>query len=74
MEDSERENAVKRERLYESILPETNFPWAKAVRKLPLSSKGRGWIEFTQLHNHMPLSLWLVMMKMYSGSAVSGTM
>ena len=53
------------------ILPEINFPWAKVVHKLPQSSKGEGWVQFSDLHHHMPLSLWLIMVKVYRGSAVS---
>ena len=66
-------DTIKRgkEKKTDSILPETNFPWAKAVDKLPQSSKGEGWVQFSELHHRIPLSLWLILIKMYKGVAVS---
>ena len=54
------------------ILPETNYPWARAVNRLPRSSKGEGWLQFSEVHHYMPLSLWLIIINMYRGKAVSG--
>ena len=53
------------------ILPETNYPWARAVHRLPRSSKGEGWLQFSEVHHYMPLSLWLIIINMYRGKAVS---
>ena len=54
-----------------SSLPESSFPWAKVVQRLPLSPKGEGWVQFSQLHHHLPLSLWLILIKVYKGIDVS---
>ena len=58
------------EQKLDPILPETNFPWAKAVHKLPQSLKGEGWLQFSEVHHYMPLSLWLIIINMYRGKDV----
>ena len=71
----EADTACKREKedgeqKLDPILPETNFPWAKAVHKLPQSPKGQGWLQFSEVHHYMPLSLWLIVINMYRGKDV----
>ena len=48
-------------------LPEANFPWALAVNRLRPPSKGVGWINFNDICQHIPLSLCVILMKIYSG-------
>jgi hypothetical protein len=65
----EKEEAAQKK--LDLILPETNYPWARAVHRLPQSSKGDGWLQFSEVHHYMPLSLWLIIINMYRGKAVS---
>ena len=68
-----KEKKEREEHGLDSILPETNFPWAKAVQRLPRfpsAPREDGWLRFSEVHHYMPLSLWLIIMKMYSGQAV----
>ena len=67
---SRREKEEDKQKL-DLILPETNYPWARAVSRLPQSSKGEGWLQFSEVHHYMPLSLWLIVIKLYRGKAVS---
>lgn len=65
------EGFAKKQENSDIILSETNFPWAKVVSKLPVCSKGEGWIRFNDIHHYMPLSLWLILIKIYKGNSVS---
>ena len=71
LEEDGGEDIAMKEESSDIILSETNFPWAKVVSKLPVCSKGEGWIRFNDIHHYMPLSLWLILIKIYKGNSVS---
>ena len=44
-----------------------HYPWAKVVSQLHPGSSGSRWISFKDIISNMPLALWTIIIKPYSG-------